>query len=211
MPEENGPMTDLSYSSLTLASASPRRLDLLRQIGVTPKNIHHPNIDETPKSDESPRHLVERLATLKALAGANKFSRTYVLGADTVVACGRKILGKAENNEIEKRIFLQLLDFLWRSHLQYLEHLRQVVGLRSYGQKDPLSEFRKEAFQLFEQLLLKIKSETIKFMLNLNVVVEKDSDKTKSVPFEKKQKISRNSPCTCGSGKKYKHCCGRAA
>ena len=122
-----------------------------------------------------------------------------------------KILGENENNEIEKRIFLQLLDFLWRSHLQYLEHLRQVVGLRSYGQKDPLSEFRKEAFELFEQLLFKIKSETIKFMLNLNIVVENDNKDKKSVPVQKKQKISRNSPCTCGSGKKYKHCHGRVA
>ena len=122
-----------------------------------------------------------------------------------------KILGENENNEIEKRIFLQLLDFLWRSHLQYLEHLRQVVGLRSYGQKDPLSEFRKEAFELFEQLLFKIKSETIKFMLNLNIVIENDNKEKKSVPIQKKQKISRNSPCTCGSGKKYKHCHGRVA
>ena len=69
-----------------------------------------------------------------------------------------KILGQDQNNEIEKRIFLQMLDFLWRSHLQYLEQLRQVIGLRSYGQKDPLAEFRKEAFELFENLLLKGKS-----------------------------------------------------
>jgi len=87
----------------------------LRQIGVTPKNIHHPNIDETPKSDESPRHLVERLATLKALAGAKKFSRTYVLGADTVVACGRKILGKAEDEETA------------RSYLEFLSGRRHRV------------------------------------------------------------------------------------
>ena len=69
-----------------------------------------------------------------------------------------KILGQDQNNEVEKRIFLQMLDFLWRSHLQYLEQLRQVIGLRSYGQKDPLAEFRKEAFELFENLLLKVKS-----------------------------------------------------
>ena len=69
-----------------------------------------------------------------------------------------------QNNDIEKRIFLQIMDFLWRSHLQYLEQLRQVIGLRSYGQKDPLAEFRREAFQLFEDLLIKIKSETIKFL-----------------------------------------------
>ncbi len=125
-----------------------------------------------------------------------------------------KILGPEQNNEVEKRIFLQMLDFLWRSHLQYLEQLRQVIGLRSYGQKDPLAEFRKEAFELFESLLFKVKVDTIKFLMNLKVVVQdnKENDGSeKKIPIEKKQKVSRNSPCTCGSGKKYKHCCGRAA
>ena len=125
-----------------------------------------------------------------------------------------KILGQDQNNEVEKRIFLQMLDFLWRSHLQYLEQLRQVIGLRSYGQKDPLAEFRKEAFELFENLLLKVKMDTIKFLMNLKVVVQEKNEGGKREaknPIEKKQKVSRNSPCTCGSGKKYKHCCGRAA
>jgi len=122
-----------------------------------------------------------------------------------------KLLGEKENNEVEKRIFLQILDFLWRSHLQYLEQLRQVIGLRSYGQKDPLAEFRREAFELFENLLFKVKTETIKFLMNLKVVIEKKEEQTKNIPIEKKKKISRNDPCTCGSGKKYKHCCGKAA
>ena len=123
-----------------------------------------------------------------------------------------KILGKDQNNEVEKRIFLQMLDFLWRSHLQYLEQLRQVIGLRSYGQKDPLAEFRKEAFELFETLLFKVKADTIKFLMNLKVVIEeKQSDKGASVPIQKKEKVSRNAPCTCGSGKKYKHCHGKVA
>mgnify|MGYP001380887812 FL=1 len=123
-----------------------------------------------------------------------------------------KILGKEQNNEIEKRIFLQMLDFLWRSHLQYLEQLRQVIGFRSYGQKDPLVEFRKEAFELFEALLFKVKTDTIKFLMNLKVVVKQEQEKqSKNVPVEKKQKISRNAPCTCGSGKKYKHCHGKVA
>ena len=60
------------------------------------------------------------------------------------------ILGKDQNEALEKKIFLQIIDFSWRSHLQYLEQLRQVIGLRQYGQKDPLSEFKKEAFVLFE-------------------------------------------------------------
>ncbi len=122
-----------------------------------------------------------------------------------------KVLGENQNNEIEKRVFLQILDFLWRSHLQYLEQLRQVIGLRSYGQKDPLAEFRREAFELFENLLFKIKTETLKFLINTNVVVEEKNDVSKQKTFIKKRKISRNDPCSCGSGKKYKHCHGRVA
>ena len=57
-----------------------------------------------------------------------------------------EMLGIEQNKIIEKKIFLQIIDFSWRSHLQYLEQLRQVIGLRQYGQKDPLSEFKKEAF-----------------------------------------------------------------
>ena len=103
------------------------------------------------------------------------------------------------------------MDFLWRSHLQYLEQLRQVIGLRSYGQKDPLAEFRREAFQLFESLLFKIKVETIKFLINTNIVVEEKNEQIQKNNLVKKRKVSRNEPCACGSGKKYKHCCGRAA
>ena len=58
-------------------------------------------------------------------------------------------LEKKQNKNLEKKIFLQIIDFSWRSHLQYLEQLRQVIGLRQYGQKDPLSEFKKEAFYSF--------------------------------------------------------------
>ena len=123
-----------------------------------------------------------------------------------------KILGENQNNNLEKKIFLQIIDFSWRSHLQYLEQLRQVIGLRQYGQKDPLSEFKKEAFVLFEGLLLKIKNDLIKFLLNLNIVVsneeksENNQEKIKENKTEKK--VGRNEKCPCGSGKKFKHCHG---
>ncbi len=122
-----------------------------------------------------------------------------------------KVLGEEQNNDIEKRIFLQIMDFLWRSHLQYLEQLRQVIGLRSYGQKDPLAEFRREAFQLFEDLLFKIKTETIKFLINTNIVIQDKKEEKQTGNFVKTRKISRNEPCSCGSGKKYKHCHGKVA
>ena len=123
-----------------------------------------------------------------------------------------KILGENQNNSLEKKIFLQIIDFSWRSHLQYLEQLRQVIGLRQYGQKDPLSEFKKEAFVLFESLLLKIKNDLIKFLLNLNIVVSNEgtTEKKKELVQENKseKKVGRNEKCPCGSGKKFKHCHG---
>ncbi len=122
----------------------------------------------------------------------------------------KDIIGDKENDNLEKKIFLQIIDFAWRSHLQYLEQLRQVIGLRSYGQKDPLSEFKKEAFVLFEGLLEKIKNDLIKFLLNLNIVLSKDSEKKEKqkVISSDNKKVGRNEKCPCGSEKKYKHCCG---
>ena len=124
----------------------------------------------------------------------------------------RKLLGEEENKILEKKIFLQIIDFSWRSHLQYLEQLRQVIGLRQYGQKDPLSEFKKEAFVLFEGLLTKIKVDLIKLLFNLNIVVSSKSENENHKENIKDQtdykKVGRNDKCPCGSGKKFKHCHG---
>ena len=94
--------------------------------------------------------------------------------------------------------------------MQYLEQLRQVIGLRSYGQKDPLSEFKKEAFSLFENLLEKIKIDIVKFLLNLNIVINEENKKNKEeqITNEQHKKVGRNDRCPCNSGKKYKHCHG---
>ncbi|RPG94454.1 MAG: preprotein translocase subunit SecA [Candidatus Pelagibacter sp. TMED263] len=135
---------------------------------------------------------------------AQKIKSVYLLKKEDRI----NAIGEGENNNLEKRIFLQIIDFTWRSHLQYLEQLRQVIGLRSYGQKDPLSEFKKEAFTLFEGLLEKIKNDLIKFLLNLNIVISKDEQKKEGeIPVENK-KVGRNEKCPCGSGKKFKYCCG---
>jgi len=125
-----------------------------------------------------------------------------------------ELLGKDEALEIEKRIFLQLIDQNWKLHIQYLEQLRQVIGLRSYGQRDPLVEYKKEAFILFENLLNKLKTELITFLVNLRIVNNPEPDNNFSQNQSKKfddlssKKLGRNEPCPCNSGKKYKHCHG---
>jgi len=124
-----------------------------------------------------------------------------------------QILSGDKAKEIEKRIFLQCIDLNWKSHIQYLEQLRQVIGLRSYGQRDPLVEYKKEAFYLFENLLNKLKIDFVTILINLKVIQEatQKEEVSKPVVIDPKyigKKMSRNEPCLCGSGKKYKKCCG---
>ena len=126
------------------------------------------------------------------------------------------ILGENQAKEIEKRIFLQLIDQNWTTHIQYLEQLRQVIGLRSYGQRDPLIEYKREAFDLFEDLLERLKNQFIGLLLNIKIVSDQKIEDKKEDDKEIKNRISnivrknigRNERCPCNSGKKYKHCCG---
>ena len=130
-----------------------------------------------------------------------------------------KKLGDDQSKEIEKRIFLQAIDANWKLHIQYLEQLRQVIGLRSYGQRDPLVEYKKEAFNLFENLLSKLKFDLITILLNLTIIEKNEENDIKKnnkivnnpkclLILSKGKKISRNDICEA-TGKKYKHCCGR--
>ncbi len=120
-----------------------------------------------------------------------------------------KVLNEQHAKEIEKRIFLQTIDLNWKSHIQYLEQLRQVIGLRSYGQRDPLVEYKKEAFDLFSNLLEKLKLDYVTILMNLKVIKEeKSSNKERMNSKPQTKKMGRNEPCFCGSGKKFKHCHG---
>ena len=131
-----------------------------------------------------------------------------------------KQVGDNVNKDIEKKIFLQNLDFEWRNHLQYLEQLRQVIGLRGYGQKNPIDEYKRESFNLFQQLLEKIKENIVIFLSNIEVTIadqmqkdlSEDISKTNRpdgclLESNKDNKISRNEKCPA-TGKKFKSCCG---
>ena len=121
-------------------------------------------------------------------------------------------------HHFERSVILQIIDQNWRAHLSSLDQLRQGIGLRAYGQKDPKQEFKKEAFSLFEQLLEKIKFEITRVLMLVQVKNEEqvnEIDKKNDAKLQKAKsdsspkKVSRNDPCTCGSKKKYKHCCGK--
>ncbi len=136
----------------------------------------------------------------------------------------RNEVGEQAFKMIQKQILLQVVDHCWSRHLSTLDHLRSVIGFRGYAQRDPLNEYKQEAFILFENLLEKIKRETIKVIFFAKFVSETDmksveKEKTSSEFMTAKnsseefnsytnKKVRRNSPCPCGSGKKFKHCCG---
>ena len=145
--------------------------------------------------------------------------------------------------EIERQIMLQLLDTLWKDHLTNMDQLRQGIGLRAYAQKNPKQEYKRESYDLFEQLLENIKHETIKYLSHVEVSSREDvermeqqrkqqevkrqyqhaqvadmagegadqqnSPETSKPVIRSSPKVGRNSPCPCGSGKKYKQCCGK--
>ena len=103
-----------------------------------------------------------------------------------------KLVGDKVNRDIEKKIFLQNLDFEWRNHLQYLEQLRQVIGLRGYGQRNPIDEYKKESFELFQGLLLRIKENIIVFLTNINLNIEENIQNELSKEDEKNQNNQQN-------------------
>ncbi len=134
--------------------------------------------------------------------------------------------------QIEKMILLRIVDREWKDHLKRLDDLKQGIGLRAYGQKDPLTEYHFEAHNMFQNMVENIKENSIKFIYRVKIKQtpeminqqqetaipqEKYPEKT-TIPDKanrpvkkknKKKKIGRNTPCPCGSGKKYKHCCGK--
>ena len=131
-------------------------------------------------------------------------------------------VGSDKMREIERIILLQVVDKNWIEHLDNLEQLKQGIFLRAYAQKDPLVEFRIESADMFDEMTYNIKNETVTLLFTLNLqrnterkqvvkestITRSSSNTEKSKPVVKKDKVGRNDPCPCGSGKKYKKCCG---
>jgi preprotein translocase subunit SecA len=137
--------------------------------------------------------------------------------------------GQAEMRTLERYIMLQIIDKQWVDHLQDMESMKEGIGLRGYGQLDPLREYKKEGFSLFEGLMAQLREETLMTLSRIQLLKQKPAqelpkarkkpmryshgdavEKPETVRREGK-KIGRNDPCPCGSGKKYKKCCGRNA
>lgn len=148
-------------------------------------------------------------------------------------AVDRKMAAKTVNygpefmKAVEKSLLLQILDQTWKEHLLWLDHLRQGIGLRSYGQRDPLNEYKREAFNLFEAMLDLFRERVVSYMCHVEVRVNQPQEEAppaqQAVAGRSPSpaadpddpgtwgRVSRNAPCPCGSGKKYKHCHGKVA
>ena len=131
-----------------------------------------------------------------------------------------KMISSPLMNDFEKAISLRVIDSNWVEHMSAMEHLKEGVGLRGYGQSNPVQVYTMEGYEMFENLLNKIDNDTAQFLLKaevkqnierkqtLNGTANDGKEKVKQAP-KKSVKIGRNDPCPCGSGKKYKQCCGK--
>ncbi len=123
--------------------------------------------------------------------------------------------------EIERVIILKVTDSRWMDHIDDMDQLRQGIGLQAFGQRDPVVEYRLQGYDMFNDMTESIREETVKMLMHVRIeqkvereqvaeVTGTNKDDTANAPvIRKSDKISRNAPCPCGSGKKYKHCCGR--
>ena len=134
-------------------------------------------------------------------------------------------LGEKIMRDLERKILLYNVDVKWMDHIDAMDELKRGIGLRAYGQHDPVVEYRSEGFDMFDEMTRSIREDTVKLLLTVRVASEEDvkreqaakvtsesgasdgSEKGRTV--RKGKKIGRNDPCPCGSGKKYKKCCGR--
>ena len=130
-------------------------------------------------------------------------------------------IGSENMRELERVILLRVVDTKWMDHLDAMDQLRDGISLRAFGQQDPVQAYQIEGYDMFVELINNIKQETIKYVLNVNVnrmpqrqkvaeeVATNQEQEGGNKPIIKEAKIGRNDPCPCGSGKKYKRCCGR--
>jgi preprotein translocase subunit SecA len=153
-----------------------------------------------------------------------------LLISDTAISEYEKreaVIGPEDFRNLERFIMLQTVDSLWKDHLLSMDHLKEGIGLRGYGQQDPLILYKKEGFELFQDMISRIREETLGILFrvqlsepeNLNdlrrpkeqkLIFSSGEKAEKKKPVKRTgKKVGRNAPCPCGSGKKYKKCCGK--
>ncbi len=148
-------------------------------------------------------------------------------GAQTLYNEREAAIGSEDFRQLERVVMLQTVDNLWKDHLLSMDHLKEGIGLRGYAQQNPLLVYKKEGFEMFNEMIARVKEETLGILFRIQIEEPKKIDDlrapkeqklsfsggegpAKPKPAQRKaKKVGRNAPCPCGSGKKYKKCCGR--
>ncbi len=167
-------------------------------------NLTKNNIDVEDIKGKSNEEIIEYLSDLVIKEYENKI----------------KELPKEISNEFERAISLRVIDDAWIEHISSMEHLREAIGLRGYGQTNPLQAYAMEGYEIFDRMLDNIDAKIAIYMMNAEVrqnterkqpekmLANDGKTKAKATP-KRVKKVGRNEPCPCGSGKKYKNCCGK--
>jgi preprotein translocase subunit SecA len=165
----------------------------------------------------------------QALDGLNRDGLAEMIfeEADNVYQVREAAIGSEECRQLERLVMLQTVDNLWKDHLLSMDHLKEGIGLRGYAQQNPLIVYKKEGYELFHDMIERIKDETLGILFRIQIVEPEKMDDYRQPrqqqmffsgggdgePKKPKQrasrKVGRNAPCPCGSGKKYKKCCGK--
>jgi len=139
--------------------------------------------------------------------------------AREIYAEREKELGSDVLRQVERQVMLQLIDNKWREHLADMDYLRAGIGLRAMGQRDPLTEYQREGFEMFADIVEAVKRDAVRYLFRVQLA-QPAAQPTRPTPVQQQglqkpvstgDKIGRNEPCPCGSGKKYKRCHGLTA
>ena len=154
-----------------------------------------------------------------------EITRKFIECAREIYKEKEEFVGSEQMREIERVIILRVVDTKWMDHIDDMDHLKQGIGLRAYKQQDPIQAYQMEGSAMFDEMINNIKIDTVRYLFHVKVEAEKpqrervaketgashggDSQEVKKKPVKKEPKVGRNDLCPCGSGKKYKSCCGR--
>jgi preprotein translocase subunit SecA len=152
--------------------------------------------------------------------GRQEMQNFLVEKAHAIYEAREAELGPATMREIERAVMLRIVDEKWMDHLDAMDQLREGIGLRAYGQKDPLIEYKFEGYEMFQNMVDAIQDDVVRYIFRVRlaepqqekprqVVENRYAEEGQKQPVRREDKIGRNAPCPCGSGKKYKKCCGR--
>ncbi|PIP43251.1 MAG: preprotein translocase subunit SecA [Deltaproteobacteria bacterium CG23_combo_of_CG06-09_8_20_14_all_60_8] len=199
--------------------------------------------DKDPSEEWQWSEISERLHTLLGFRLAwqeaerrslddEKFREKLMEEAQRVYAQREAQTGSETMRHLERVVFLQIVDTHWKEHLLNMDHLKEGIGLRGYGQKNPLNEYKREGYEMFMDMVGRVKEQTVSTLFRIQLVQEDEVQRMAREQRERQQemrlsrgadedagrkplkrvggKIGRNDPCPCGSGEKYKRCCGKA-